>query len=99
MAVPVPQIQEQIVDVPVPQIMEGTIEVAKLIPQERIQRRTLEETVSVPLPQIYEQILEAVKALFDRRGLVQQLLTCVFFLWTKESTSCASFWQFHLCAR
>ena len=66
-AVPVPQIQEQIVDVPVPQIMEGTIEVAKLIPQESIQRRTLEETVSVPLPQIHEQILEAVKALFDRR--------------------------------
>ena len=41
---PVPQIQEQIVDVPVPPITEETDEVAMLIPQERIQQRTLEET-------------------------------------------------------
>ena len=59
---PVPQIQEQIVDVPVPQIMEETDEVAKLNQQERIQQRTLEETVTVPLPRIQQQIFEVVKA-------------------------------------
>ena len=37
----------QIVDVPVPQVMEETVEAAKSIPQERVQRRTLEETVGV----------------------------------------------------
>ena len=46
-SVPLPQIQEQIVDVPVPQVMEETVEAAKSIPQERVQRRTLEETVGV----------------------------------------------------
>ena len=45
--VPVPQIPEQIVDVPVPQVMEETVEAAKSIPQERVQRRTLEETLGV----------------------------------------------------
>ena len=55
----------QIVDVPVPQITEETVEVAMLIPQERITTtRTLEETVNVPLLQIQEQILAVVKAPF-----------------------------------
>ena len=58
-----PQILDQIVDVPVPQIMEETVEVAKLIPQERIQQRTLEETVNVPFQQIQEQIVAVVRAL------------------------------------
>ena len=44
--------------------MEETVEVAKLIPQERIQQRTLEETVNVPALQIQEQIVEVGKALF-----------------------------------
>ena len=48
LGVPMPQILDQIVDVPVPQIMKETVEVANLIPQERIQQRTLEETVNVP---------------------------------------------------
>ena len=46
-SVPLPQIPEQIVDVPVPQVMEETVEAAKSIPQERVQRRTLEEIVGV----------------------------------------------------
>ena len=60
-----PQILDQIVDVPVPQIAEETVEAAKLIPEERIQQRTLEETVSGPVPQIQEQIVAVVKALLN----------------------------------
>ena len=56
---------EQIVDVPVAQLVEET-EVAKLIPQERVQRRTLEETVNVAVPQIQQPIVAVVKALLGR---------------------------------
>ena len=66
MDVPVPQIPEHIVDVPVPQLMEETVEAAKLIPQERIQQRTLEETVNVPLLQIQQQIVAVGKAVPSR---------------------------------
>ena len=56
---------EQIVDVPVAQLVEET-EVAKLITQERVQRRTLEETVNVAVPQIQQPIVAVVKALLGR---------------------------------
>ena len=46
-------------------------------PQERIQQRILEEIVNVPVPQIQEQIVAVVK-FFERRAVVQQLLTCFF---------------------
>ena len=36
-------------DVPVPHMMEKTIEVVKLIPQERAQNRTEEQTIDVPV--------------------------------------------------
>ena len=81
LGVPMPQILDQIVDVPVPHLIEETVEAAKLIPEERIQQRTLEETVSVPVPQIQEQIVAVVQALFERRAVAQQLLTGVFFCW------------------
>ena len=40
-----------------PQIMEETVEVAKLVPQERVPQRTLEETVNVLVLQIEEPIV------------------------------------------
>ena len=39
----------------------------------------LEQIVDMPVPQIQEQIVAVVKALFERRAVVQQLLTCDFF--------------------
>ena len=53
-----------IISVPVPQIQEQIVEVIKVIPQERIQQRTLEETVNVSVLQIQEQIVAVGKALF-----------------------------------
>ena len=41
--------------------MEERAEVARLIPQQRIQRRTAEETVDILIPQIQEQTVEAIK--------------------------------------
>ena len=49
---------EQIVDMPVPQIQEQIVEVAEIIPQER----TSEHTVGVPAPLILEEVVEVVKA-------------------------------------
>ena len=56
-----------VVAVPLPQIQEQIVEVIKVIPQERIQQRTLEETVKVLVLQIQEQIVAVVKALFQCR--------------------------------
>ena len=53
-----------IISVPVPQIQEQIVKVIKVIPQERIQQRTLEETVNVPVLQIQEHIVAEGKALF-----------------------------------
>ena len=53
-----------IISVPVRQIQEQIVEVIKVIPQERTQQRTLEETVNVPVLQIQEQIVAVGKALF-----------------------------------
>ena len=67
------------------------VEVIKVIPQEQMSKRIVEQIVGVPMPQILEQIVDVpvpqiqeqivavVKALFERRAVVQQLLTCVFF--------------------
>ena len=42
--------------VPVPHMMEKTIEVVKLIPQERFQNRTAEQIIDVPILQIQETV-------------------------------------------
>ena len=52
-----------IISVPVPQIQEQIVEVIKVIPQKRTQQRTIEETVNVPVLQIQEQIVAVGKAL------------------------------------
>ena len=48
-------------DVLFPQVMDETVEVARLIRQEGIQRRIAEEIVNVPVPKTQEQIVAAVK--------------------------------------
>ena len=52
----------KVLGVPMPQILDQIVDVPKLIPQERIQQRTLEETVNVPFQQIQEQIVAVVRA-------------------------------------
>ena len=41
-------------------------------------KRTVQQIVDVPVPQIQEQILEVINDFFERRVVVQQLLTGVF---------------------
>ena len=38
----------------VPQVTEETFEVVQIMPQERVQNRTVEQVVDVPAPQIQE---------------------------------------------
>ena len=50
------RILEQIVDAPVPQIQEQVVEIAKITPQERIWEIIIEQIMDVPVPQILEEI-------------------------------------------
>ena len=60
--IPQRRISERVVvqfdDVPVPQFQEQILEVAEVV----LQERTSEHTVGVPAPQILEEIVEVVKA-------------------------------------
>ena len=51
---------EQIVDIFVPQIGEEIVEVVKVIPQERVQQRTVKRIIDVPLRQVMEEIVGVV---------------------------------------
>ena len=55
------RIVEHIVDVPVPQMQEQIVEVIKVIPQELVSERIVEQIVDVPVPQIVEEIVEVVQ--------------------------------------
>lgn len=46
------RIEEQIGDVLVPPIVEDTVEVVQIIPQERLQQRTVEQMVNALVPQV-----------------------------------------------
>ena len=60
----------QTVQRPVEQIVEQRVEVPKIIPQERVQQRTVEQIVDVPVPQVVEEIVEVAKIIPQER--VQQ---------------------------
>ena len=45
----------------VPKVVGEIIEVVRLIPQERVQQRTVEQIVHVPVPQVVEEIAEVVQ--------------------------------------
>ena len=49
--------------------MEDIVEVVRLIPQERVQQRTVEQIVHVPVPQAVEEILEVVQIILKERIL------------------------------
>ena len=66
-----------ITSVPVPQIQEQIVEAIKVIPQEQMAERVVEQIVDVPVPQILDQIVdvpvpqlmeETVEAEIDSRG-------------------------------
>ena len=54
-------IGEQIIDVPVPQIQEHIVEVASTIPQERTSEHTVEQIAGVPVPRVQERILDVAE--------------------------------------
>ena len=43
----------------VPQVVDEIIEVVRLIPQERVQQRNVEQIVHVPVPQVVGEIVES----------------------------------------
>ena len=59
--------EERVVAMPVPQIMEEIVEVIQLVRQERILERIVEEIIDVPVPQVMEEITEFVKLLPQER--------------------------------
>ena len=59
-----------IISVPLPQILEQIAEVMKVIQQEQISKRIVEQIVDVPVPQVMEETVEAAKSIPQER--VQQ---------------------------
>ena len=51
----------------VPQVMAEIVEVVRLIPQERVHQRTVEQIVHVPAPQVAEEIAEVVQMIPQER--------------------------------
>ena len=49
-----------VIAVPVPQIQEQIVDVIKVIPEEWMSKRTVQQIVAVPVPQIPEQIVEVI---------------------------------------
>ena len=49
-----------VIAVPVPQIQEQIVDVIKVIPEEWMSKRTVQQIVDVPVPQIQEQIVEVI---------------------------------------
>ena len=45
----------------VPQVTEETFKSVQIMPQERLQNRTVEQVVGVPVPQIQEEIVEVIQ--------------------------------------
>ena len=59
--------EAQFVDVPVPQIQEQILEFAEISPQRRIPECIVEHTRDVPVPQIREQFVEVVRNIPQER--------------------------------
>ena len=51
----------------VPQDMAEIVEVVRLIPQERVHQRTVEQIVHVPVPQVVEEMAEVVQESISKR--------------------------------
>ena len=49
--------------VPVPQIREQIVDVIKVIPEEWMSKRIVQQIVDVPVPQILEEIVESIPQL------------------------------------
>ena len=58
---------EPIIDVLVPQVVEEILETIRIIPQERVQQRTVEQVIDVRVPQVVEQVVEVVKIIPQER--------------------------------
>ena len=56
-----------ITSVPVPQIQEQNVDVIKVIPQEQMSKRIPEKFVGVPVPQIMEETVEVAKLIAQER--------------------------------
>ena len=74
-----------VTDVPVPQVVEEILEVIKVIPQERVSERVVEQIVDVPVLRFVEEIVEIVAGEVvcnartgDRR---QHGWTCTYLPW------------------
>ena len=58
------RIEEQIVAVPIPQITEDIVEDFKMVPQEHFSERICEQILNIPVPQVdVQEITHAIEAL------------------------------------
>ena len=71
------QIQEQIVDVPVPQIQEEIVEIVEASGDSTGGRAQIEQIVDVPVPRILEQHVDVIKVIPEEwmsKRIVQQIV-------------------------
>ena len=47
-------------NVPVPQIQEEVVYITKVVLEDRIQQRSVEQIIDVPVPQVVEEIVEVI---------------------------------------
>ena len=70
-----PHTVDQIVRVPVPQIQEQMVESVQMIPRELSPERIEEQIVDIPLPPIVEEIAEVVQIILT--PVIQYLLSVI----------------------
>ena len=81
------RVADQMVDVPMPPVMEGVVAVVqeeeKLVPQERVQKRTVEQ-VPAPVPQVMEETVAAALVPHERVLQASKLCQCLK-IWKRPS--------------
>ena len=63
--------------VPVPRMIEQFVEVPKTVSQDRIQQRTLEQISDTPVPQVAEELVE-VFTVFSQDRVQQRFAKLIF---------------------
>ena len=55
------------------EVMEEIVEVVRLIPQKRVQQRTVEQTVDVSVPHVVEEMVEVVQTI-HQEGISERII-------------------------
>ena len=87
----------------VPQVVDEIIEIVRLIPQERVQQRTVEQIVHVPVPQVVNKIAGVVQITPEERfskRIIDRIVDVPVAMQRQVPTSrqFRSQWRFHKCS-